>query len=264
MKRLIPCFVIALVLTGCPAPESIQKEIPPPPTTGKKPLAPDIVVKVASLNISKYSKKIERDDILKLSSQIKQDSIDILTIEGITRYPEIKTRVDIVEELASAAEMRKIFGETIMLTGRQNGNAVFSVYPIRSSEQTPYDRLHSANFEGTLQAVIDCGVRELVVVSTLVPEKASLNDLSIVSSTLGTFNNLYINRPIIISGNLPKSDDLRALAMYDGTQQLRTEDAPCFWFSKNGSLKLISQRTGHTVFGTISVVRIGIFRQQQP
>ena len=255
-------MIITFLLVGCPSPKPIVREVPPQPAPAKKAPTPEINIKVGSLNLAKYSKKIETADIQKFADQLKRDTIDILLLQGITRYPEIKTRTDIVDELARASDLRKVFGETITISGRQNGNAVFSIYPIRSNENTPYKELRNSNFESALQAIIDCGVRDIVAVSTLIPEKSSVSDQSLVATALGTYNNLYYGRPIIISGNLPKSENTRMFANYDDARQIRTEDTPVVWFSNDGSLKLTSQKTERTLFGTMSVVRFGVFRQQ--
>jgi hypothetical protein len=262
-RKTLPYLLLALLFAGCPPPKPIVKEVPPPPPVVEKKLPmPEITVNVGSLNLAKYAKKIEKNDVVKFADQLKRDSIDILLLQGITRYPDLKTRVDIVDELARVADLRKAFGETITLTGRQNGNAVFSIYPIRSNENTPYKNLQNGNFETALQTIIDCGVREIVVVSTLLPEKSPASDQSVVSTTLGSYTNLYYGKPIIISGNLPKSENTRALANYDEARKLHVEDAPLVWFSGDGSLKLTQQKTEPTVFGKMSVVRFGVFRKQ--
>jgi endonuclease/exonuclease/phosphatase family metal-dependent hydrolase len=261
--KTLSYLLLALLFAGCPPPKPIVKEVPPPkPIVEKKPPMPEIMLNISSLNLAKYTKKIEKNDILKFADQLKRDSIDIVLIQGITRYPELKTRVDIVDELARAADLRKVFGETITLTGRQNGNAVFSLYPIRSNENTPYNNLQNSNFEAALQVIIDCGAREIVVVSTQLPEKSPASDQSVVATTLGSYSNLYYGKPVIISGNLPKSENTRALANYDEVRKLRTEDIPLFWYSGDGSLKLTAEKIEQTVLGKMSVVRFGVFRKQ--
>ena len=261
-RNILAYLTLALLFTGCPPPKPIVKELPPPPVVGKKPPMPEIMVNIGSLNLAKYTKKIEKNDVLKFAEQIKLDSIDLVLLQGITRYPELINRVDLVDELARIADLRKVFGETITLTGRQNGNAIFSLYPIRSNENTPYHNLQNSNFETALQAIIDCGAREIVVVSTLLPEKSPASDQSLVATTLGSYNNLYYGKPIIISGNLPKSENARALANYDEARKLRTDDTPLVWYSGDGSLKLTAEKIEQTVFGKMSVVRFGVFRKQ--
>jgi hypothetical protein len=261
-RNTLPYLLLALLFVGCPTPKPVVKETPPSPVIEKKPPMPEIMVNIGSVNLAKYGKKIEKNDILKFADQLKRDSIDIVLVQGITRYPELKTRIDFVEELASATDLRNVFGETITLTGRQNGNAVFSVYPIHSNENTPYKNLQNSNFETALQAIIDCGTREIVVVSTLLPEKSPASDQSLVATTLGSYNNLYYGKPVIISGNLPKSENAPALANYDEVRKLRTENTPLVWYSGDGSLKLTAEKIEQTVFGKMSVVRFGIFRKQ--
>jgi hypothetical protein len=262
IQKSLPYLLLALLIAGCPPRPVVKEPPPPPPVVEKKPPMPEIMINIGSLNLAKYGNKIEKSDIRKFADQLKRDSIDIILLQGITRYPELKNRIDIVEELARMGDLRKVFGETITLTGRQSGNGVFSIYPIRSNENTPYRNLQNANFETALQTIIDCGAREIVVVSTLLPEKTPPSDQSLVATTLGTYNNLYYGKPIIISGNLPGSENVRSIANYDDVRQLRAEDAPLIWYSNDGSLKLTSQKIEHTVFGKMSVVRFGVFRKQ--
>ncbi|MBI1805577.1 MAG: hypothetical protein HYR76_00835 [Ignavibacteria bacterium] len=255
---------LSLLLAGCPSPQQMQREEKPASAPVKKLVTPEIIIRVGSLNLTKYSKRIETNDIATFVQKLKRDSVDILTVQGITRYPGLTTRVDIVDELAARAETHKAFGETITVSGRQNGNAAFSVYQIRSSGNTHYDGLHSTNFESALQAIVDCGVRDVVVVSTELPEKASLEDQSTVVNRLGTFNNFYINHPIIITGNLPQSDALRRMVSFDEAKLARSDDVPRIWFSTNGSLKLLGTKIEPTVFGPMIVAEFGVFRQSQP
>lgn len=262
--KIATLFILSLLIAGCPPPQQTQREEKPVPATLKKPPTPEIIIRVGSLDLSRYSKRIETSDVSSFAQKIRRDSIDIVTLQGVTRYPGVTTRADIVDELAARAEMRRAFGETIALSGRQSGNAVFSAYPIRSSENTHYDGIHSTNFESALQAIVDCGVRDVVVISTELPDRASLEDQSTITNTLGTFNNFYINHPIIISGNLPKSGGLKAMASFDEARPVRNDDLPSMWFSTNGSLKLISTKIEPTVFGEMVVVQFGVFRQSQP
>lgn len=278
-RCVLICCLLVWIFAGCPAPREAQKEEQPTPTE-KKPIVPAIEIRVASIDLSKYQKKIERDDVQQFAIRLKRDSIDILTVQGITRYPELTTRVDFVDELATRTEMRKAFGETISISGRQNGNAVFSAYPIHSSENTPYDNLHSTKPEAALQAVIDCGVRDIVLISTQLPEKASTEDQSTVVNRLASFNNFYINRPIIMTGNLPRSDALRSMAQFDVVKlirqkdgqrsgqsrdgQVQSGDTPRIWYSMNETLRLLDAKIESTVFGPMVVAEFGVFRQAEP
>ncbi len=251
-----------LLMAGCPSTRESRKAEEPAPAApaAKKPRSPDIVIQVASLDLSKLTKKIERRDLDTFAALLRHEMIDVLCMQGITRYPGLSSRVDPVDGLAAGAEMRVVFGETISISGQQHGNAVFSTYPIRSSENTHYDGIRSSNFESALQAIIDCGIRDAVFVSTQLPT-ATPGDQAACVSTLGTFNDLYINKPIVISGNLPASAGVSAVAAYDPLQGSRPKDAPEIWYSNNGSLKPLGMRVEKTPLGPLLILPLGIFGQ---
>lgn len=259
---LLPSLVLlAIILGGCPSTERARKGEEPshPAPTVKKEAAPSIVIQFASLDLSRVAKKIERGDIDKFAAALKHERIDILCLQGITRYPGLASRVDPVDELAASAGMRVVFGETISISGQQHGNAVFSIYPIRSSENTHYEGLHSSSFEAALQAIVDCGARDAVFISTQLPSAADPGDQSACINTLGTFNDLYVNKPIVISGNLPSASGVSAVAAYDAMQGSRPKDAPEVWYSNDGSLKPLSMKVERTALGPLVILPLGIF-----
>lgn len=254
---------ISFLVAGCQASKEAGSEEPPKPAViKKKPPTPDILVQLASLDLTRLGKRIEIADIDTLVEILKQKRIDILTVQGAARYPGVVTRIDIVEELARRAGMRQVFGETITLSGKQAGNAIFSTYPIRSSDNTHYDRLHSSNFEAALQAVIDCGVRDLIVVSTRIPDKASAEDQTTCANLLSSFKTLYINHPVIVAGNLPRWQDLRRMESFQEPPNTPgRNDIPHYWFSGDGSLKFQRSSIEKTPLGQMSTAEFGIFRQ---
>lgn len=264
IRPILVFLVLAFIISGCPPTKETRKEEPPPKPIVKKPAPAGFEVTVASVNLSKLSKRIERPDIEQFAELIRKAKIDILTMEGLSRYPGIESRVDIVNELGRGAEMYHVFGETINLSGRQGGNAIFSIYPIRSNENSHYDRIASNNFEAALQAVIDCGIRDILIVSTLLPEKASTGDLNICADRLSGLTISYINTPLIIGGNLPTSDIIRSLARFDATRPARESDAPSMWFSNDGSLKLLHQEVVRSVLGNVAVARFSIAEKLRP
>ncbi|MBI1803064.1 MAG: endonuclease/exonuclease/phosphatase family protein [Ignavibacteriae bacterium] len=260
-------ILLAVFLLGCPSTQEVKKEEPPikPGTTKeKKPTEPEITLQVALLDLSSYTKKIENVDVTQFASELKREKIDVLALQGITRYPGLSTRVDIVEALTNTAEMRNVFGETITLNNRQGGNAIFSTYPIRSSENSHYTELQSNGFEAALQAMIDCGVRDVVVVSTKLPEKASVGELASTSNLFSGFSSFYINHPIIIMGSVPPSGMLQVSQTYTEVRQVHDPKLPRAWYSNDGSLKPGSVRIERTIFGPMVIVQFGIFRQKQP
>ncbi|MDI6766202.1 MAG: hypothetical protein QME52_05200 [Bacteroidota bacterium] len=263
MKNLFPyylLFILSLFLLGCPPPKPIMKEKPPTPPM-KKNIVPDMVIKFATIDISKYDKKVEINEIHKFAGQLKKDSIDILTIQGIIRYPEIKTRVDIVDELAKQTEMRKAFGETINHGGRQNGNGVFSIYPIRSSDNFQFDKIKSTGFEAAIQTIIDCGAQNIVVVSTQITDKATRADRISIIKSLEQLPQQFQSYPIVISGNL---DFDQPLNKFNPIQIRKNNDSPGVWFAANGTINILDEQIRESVFGKMTIVIFGIFSQPQP
>lgn len=253
--NLLISIIISIIIFSCSSPKPIQKEeIPPKPMA--KEISPEITIRFANIDISNYSKKIVRDDIIEFSRQLKRDSIDIVAIQGITRYPSIKSRIDFIDEFSSASEMKSVFGETINLSGRQDGNAVFSVYPIRSSENFHFENLESTGFESAVQAIIDCGVRDILVVSTRISDKASKKDRDKIYSSL---KNLFEHSEqlTIIGGNFSLIDTVNSIYAY--TSDNNSHNSSSIWFSKNNSLKLIDEKNEQTLFGKMNIVNFGLF-----
>ena len=75
---LIP---LTLCFFGCSTQKSIQKTEPAPPIIEAKSIAPEISIRFASIDMSKYEKRFEIQDVQAFAAQLKNDSIDILTID---------------------------------------------------------------------------------------------------------------------------------------------------------------------------------------
>lgn len=215
---------------------------------------------VGSLNVANLSRRVERDDVSRLARLISREGVHIVAVSGITRYPHVTTRTDLVDELTARTEMYSAFGESAMLSGRQTGNAVFSIYPIRSRNSTPYEGLRSATFASAFEAVIDCGLRDIVVVSTHLPDNAAKVDIAVCVNTLASLRAQYAPYAMIVAGNLfasPNPTGEFLIARAEG------KETP-FWFSNDGSLNLISQKTVKTSLGTMTVARFEVFRPPLP
>lgn len=260
MKRLLTSLTIIIALAGCQPPRQIIEETPPPPPPVSKEVSPDITLTFASIDMSQFRKKIELGDIQKFARQLKSDSIDILSMRGITRYPDLKSRADIVESLAKEADMRKSFGETINLGGRQSGNAVFSVYPIRSSENLQFTGIKSTGFEAAMQTIVDCGARTIIVVSTHITEKASHEDISRIVNSVGKLPETFEGYPIILSGNFEPGRIGERFAPVDSGNAGKMET----WYRADGSLNTLSRKTARSVFGDMHLTKFGIFARQRP
>ncbi len=248
-----------LILAGCSAPTTEKTGA----TSAPKP--PDLTLEVASLNLSGFNKRFEKREIEKFTKLLKKEQIDILSVQGITRYPGIESRVDFVNELVAKSDMRYTFGEMFNSSGRQSGNGIFSSYPLRNTHNDSFDGVKSANFEAALQSSVDGGVKDVIVVSTILPPKAPEAEQSACMSIIASKSVALPNQPMIVTGNLPTSEKIKAKGLYedvgDAANNLNDRDLKTrIWFSNDGSLKLLDTRTVETEFGPMLVAQFGLFR----
>ncbi|MCX6132703.1 MAG: hypothetical protein NTU47_02720 [Ignavibacteriales bacterium] len=221
-------------------------------------------VKVACMDLSGYGKRIEKKDIERFSAALKKEQIEILAVQGITRYPNVKTRVDFVSELAALMDMRHVFGESIDISGRQFGNAVFSMYPIRSNEKKEYD-VPSAFTETALLVAIDAGVRDVGIVSTRLPLRATSEEQARCIRTIAEMQK-NLDVPFVVTGNLPtyrKSRDFEKftdlqISLPDGSAKLLSSR---LWYIQGDLFKAVNARTVKTDLGTLTVAEFGLYQQ---
>ncbi len=255
------CLWSLIALQCSSTKETTRTETVPAHPLPRKPPVPDFTVTIATFDLSLLARKLEQKDINQLTKIIQKNRIDILTVYGISRYPELKTRLDFVDEASASTGMRPAFGENITLSGRQTGNAVFTVYPIRTQWNTRYDGIQSNNFESAFQTVIDCGVRDIVVVSTRIPDRVSAEDQTTCVKLLGSFKNYYPDNPIVVTGNLPRSETLRSMTQYNGIKDAKHPEASRIWYTNDGSLTLLNFSVDTTSFSRIAITEFGIFRK---
>ena len=262
---LIMLAAALLMIAGCAKPEATVKteQPPPPPAAPKKPAGPAITITVASINLGSVARRIEQGDIDDLCQTVLREKADILAVQGITRYPGVATRIDVYQEIAAVTGMRSVFGETMTLSGRQGGNALYSTYPISSHENTPYAGIASTNFESALLGLVDAGAREIAVVSTLLPEKASAGELIACQSALAALRDSYRGTPIIITGNLPKpSTDAGDRAPFT-LEQAAEFTSVRSWYTSEG-LRAVSSRSVRSALGQILITQYGVYRKAGP
>lgn len=249
-----------LFLAGCSAPPTVTKSDAPPPPQPKLALS----IKVACVDLSGHGKRIEKKDIELFSAVLKKEQIEILAVQGITRYPNVKTRVDFVSELAAQMDMRHAFGESIDISGRQLGNAVFSIYPIRSNQKKEYD-VPSAFTETALVVAIDAGVRDVGIVSTRLPSRATSEEQATCIRTIAEMQK-NPDVPFVVTGNLPtyrKSRDFEKftdlqISLPDGSAKLLSSR---LWYVQGDLFKAVNARTVKTDLGTLTVAEFGLYQQ---
>jgi hypothetical protein len=259
MKQTSLLFILSCVLLvlfyGCP---SVT-----PPKTETSPavsLKPEMTLQVATLNLASVNKRIERKDIARFAKLLKQEQVEVLTVQNITRYPGLTTRTDFVTELSKQTDWRNVFGEMANANGKQTGNAVFSFYPILSHRVQLFDGVKSALFESAVWATIDAGTRSVMMVSAALPQKASIEDQKKCISILSTLNSSDTKQFMILGGNLPPDKAVRTAA---GFQEAALTEQPAttrLWYSNDERVKMLNTHTVETDLGTIIVAQAAFYR----
>jgi endonuclease/exonuclease/phosphatase family metal-dependent hydrolase len=262
---LIPFVsVLVLLLTSCSGPSRTTKE-----SSGSAPAQPKLAttVRMATLDLYNLKRRIEKKDIDRFAEMIKKEQIDVLAVQGISRYPNVKTRIDFVEEFPGRADMRRAFGESIDMSGQQRVNAVFSIYPIQWSNKAEYD-VPSAFYESALQVSIDAGVKDVVIVSTRLPEKLSAKDLGTCIQVIAGLQ-MKTDKPFIVTGNLPILGKVKAPESLADIQSLLAAEASKaatsqLWYTQGDLFKPLNARTVKTDLGVMTVVEFGIYQPILP
>ncbi len=255
----LQAFVLTLAilfLYGCATPPKVEKEV--------LPQKPEITIQVASINLANLKKRIERKNIIELVKILKSEQVDILAVQGISRYPGVATRIDFMNELSAKTEWRNAFGEMLNISGRQTGNAIFSEYPILSHRNISWDRVKSTYFDAALQAIVDVGARPLIVVSTQLPLKATENEKAQCLKLIAAMNPDTTDQLTIVAGNMPTDENIRTTNLFAEVPSLEFAKSTTsrIWYSANTSIQLFSSRSLETELGTLVIAQFGLLRQQ--
>ncbi len=252
LKNIIS-ILIAVIFWGCPSTA---------PKVEKTVIAkPEITIRVASLSLTNLNKRIERRHISNLVKILKREGVEIFAVQGISRYPSLSTRIDIVNELTAQMEWRNAFGEMLNMSGRQTGNAVFSMYPILSQFNHLFDVVKSDYYESALQTVIDVGVGSVSIISSQLPEKVAVKEqekcLNIITSLVENSR-----KGTIIAGNLPAIEKIQSLNTFAESINSETQKNTNtkIWYSTNTSFKHLNSYIADTELGSVVIVQFGIFR----
>lgn len=257
---IIFTMLCVLMLPCCKPPEDTAKPIKVETPPVKEP-TPAITLNVATLNLSKYGTRYEKQAIAKLAEIIKRENIDVLTLQGVTRYPDIQNRFDLIEELRKHTGMYQKFGETQNLSGRQVGNVVFSSYPIKTYENLDYKK--TKTLATALSVSVDAGVGNIVVVSTLIPEHLTTDEKFDCITTLEGIQKKYQSSLFIVTGNvfLLDNKNLREFKLHYGL--LKERDVfPQLLYLGNDLLKLLDTKVEETGNGKMIIYSFGLFNRQ--
>ncbi|MGD1044847.1 MAG: hypothetical protein ABR936_05910 [Bacteroidota bacterium] len=247
--------LIILCFCSCATPPKAEKE-----TTLRKP---EITIQIASINLANLNKRIERSNINELVKILKSEQVDILAVQGISRYPGVAARVDFVNELSAKTEWHNVFGEMLNISGKQTGNAIFSMYPILSHQNFSWDRVISTSFDAALQATVDAGARSLTVVSTQLPAKATTNEQAQCSKFIAAMNPETTDQLTIVAGNLPTEEIIRTANSFAEVPppEFAKSAISRIWYSANTSIQLFAFRSVETELGTLVIAQFGLSRQ---
>jgi hypothetical protein len=243
---------IIIIFCSCSTPEKIEKA---------QQRKPAITLQIASLELANLNKRIERRHIIELAKILKHEQVEIFAVQGISRYPGVATRVDFVNELSAQTDWRNAFGETMNISGRQTGNAVFSLYPILSQQNISFDKLLPASMETALQVSVDAGVCSLLVISTQFPAKATPEEQIRCIKLMAGSNPNTINPIIFAAGNLPSSEIIRktyAFADISFAQSAKSTN-PKIWYLAGPSVQYLSSRSIETELGKILIAQFGLY-----
>lgn len=246
--NLISTIIFVFLLWGCkPAKEIIENRVESP-SLPKTP-EPAITINIASLDLSAHPTKIVKQSVQNLAEALRVEDVHIVTVQSVTRYPDLKNRVDFIIELQKATEMDFKFGETQNFSGRQTGNAIFSIYPFQVSENFEFKQFKSLST--SLNATIDVGVTHLLVSSLAIPEKLSNIEQKYFVSVLNKIHSRFNSPPFIITGNI------NSKVLYNADYKIDR----CVAYRHSETLTLLETHTIGTEFGKIIIFKFGLFNK---
>jgi len=246
-----------LCLCSCTTPPKTEKE--------SAPKKSETTFQMASINLANLSKRIERINIIELKKILKSEQVEILAVQGISRFPGIPARIDFVNELSAKTDWYCVFGEMLNISGRQTGNAIFSMYPILSHQNFSLDKVISTSFEAALQATVDLGVCSLTFVSTQLPPKATTNEQTQCLKLIAAMNPDTTNQHTIVSGNLPAEEIIRKKNSFSEIPSFESTKSTIskIWYTTGGSLQLLTSRSVETELGTLVIAQFVLSNQQK-
>lgn len=256
IRAYVFAFAI-LYLYSCTTPPKAEK--------AAVPKQPEITIQIASLNLADLNKRIEHNNIIELANVLKNEQVEVLAVQGISRYPGVASRADFVNELSTKTDWSNVFGEMLNISGKQTGNAIFSVYPIVSHQNISWDRVISTSFDAALQATIDAGARSLTFVSTHLPSKATAIEQAQCSKLIAAMNSETGDQLSIVAGNMPTDKNICTANSFAAVPvpESAKNTVSRIWYSASESIQLLSSRSVETELGTLVIAQFGLSRIQK-
>ncbi|MBP8975360.1 MAG: hypothetical protein KBG83_01460 [Bacteroidetes bacterium] len=255
MKRIFITygFLLLIGMVSCTPPPIREIEQPKPPT-------PEITFRIATLDMAQQKKRLEKRDLEQLANILKNEHIDVLTVQNVVRYPGLQSRIDFVNELTKNLDLRSAFGEMSNVGGKQTGNAIFSLYPIISHRTITFETVVPSSFEGGLTTTIDVGATSLNVISAQLPPKLNQQKKSQCLSILLPQSKDADTVPHIITGNLLSAEKLAPQFSSIPIGENRNSFLPQIWKVVQDDFKQGEIKTLSTSIGTLVIVDFQYYR----
>lgn len=252
-----------LILAGCGSSEkSANTESASRPT-----VSIDSIV-VGSLTISGQRQKTAREDVEGLVRIMNEERLDVLMIQGMTRYPGVPGRIDLLFELQRNTGWHTAFGKTIDNSGRVDGNAIISSLPILSDTNFTYQGFRSMKFESALRATIDGGLREVMLLSTLLPGELTAEEKLLAVKSIQAFSRTAPDKVVIAAGNLFAEKDLRFIGFFEDAATVTRADSALnpssrIWYRDLDECDIASAKVVQSSLGNILIGTFHLFRSSR-
>ncbi len=261
-KYFIPLIIFSCLI-GCKTLKEFETVTP----ETRKLKEPVLTFNISGLNLSNESTKYSKTAISNLLAILKKEDIQIFALQGVTRYPDLPNRLDIINELQSATDMYFRFGETQNNSGRQYGHAVLSEFKIQSHHNSEYQSLKSMNTY--LSTLIDIGLYNVVITSTLIPDNLKNSEKIFCVSEWLKIQEEYKNCPVILTGNiaaagidnLNKTNFISLRKNNSDTETIPMDIRTQVYYTDTEKMKIMEIKRVDTAFGDMFIYKFGLFNQ---
>ncbi len=208
-------------------------------------------VRVATFNYASLSKKLEQRDIQLLVKIFKDEQVDIISVQNISRYPQIPSRIDFVTEVSKQLDVRSIFSEMVTSGGKQLGNAIFTTYPIISQHTITFETIEPTSFDAALKVLIDIGYTTIGIVSIQLPNNITRTKSERCLAKV--LSDDIHSQPIIATGNLPQNSITIEQFKFMNAWEEKNSNTLRIWYNSLPNYTVKNTKTFQTQFGKVVV-----------
>lgn len=201
--HLAPGIALAMLLNSCGPSKEAGVSHPPE----KKALTSTF--KILSIN-ARHTLK-EKSDVRKLTKLIKSTGAEIVAVQQIEKPEEGKEGFDAVKELGKQMDMYNFFGKARFLDGFDSGNALLSLYPVKSTTVHPLPVGKGKVRRSLAFGVVDVGLRSVDVGSTELDDQSPSERVS-QAEELCSIAKSYSDELFIVCGSFYESMSGKAAA----------------------------------------------------